>query len=42
MTDQGPCPFLYPFINVMKNKKNPAMTYSPTELPRQYHGHIRA
>jgi len=26
----------------MKNKKNPAITYSPTELPRQYHGHIRA
>jgi hypothetical protein len=23
MTDQGPCPFLYPFINIMKNKKKP-------------------
>ena len=23
MTVQGPCPFLYPFINAMKNKKKP-------------------
>ena len=30
MTDQGPCPFLYPFMDCNEIKKNPAITYSPT------------
>ena len=30
MTDQGPCPFLYPFMGWKRIKKNPAITYSPT------------